>query len=295
MPFYAGSIGKTFIAVVMLQLWDENHLDLEDPLTRRLEPDTTDRLVGAERVTLRHLLNHTSGIIDVFDDISELQEAMDADPSRVWTDEEAVAYTYDYPLHFESGTQLRYSNTGYMLLAMVIQQVTGEHSSVAVRQRILEPLGLTQTYYQVYEGDGSALVHGYDFKDDELTDMHPWISNYALGAGAIATTTADLGRFYRAIFKDRRLLSNKARKEMLKKNLVPIDPIESMGLGIVKTDWGNIISYWHNGDAAGYLSIVRYFPEHDPLHLFLPGLGLGSGTVSSRGILIVEPQKESHQ
>jgi D-alanyl-D-alanine carboxypeptidase len=264
-PFYAGSIGKTFIAVVVLQLWDEGLLDLDDPLTRWLEPQITDNLVDIEKVTLRHLLNHTSGIIDVLDDLPDLKEALEAEPGRVWSDAEVVSYAYGHPLFFEPGSQLRYSNTGYMLLAMVIQRVTGEHASVAVRQRILDPLDLTHTYYQVYEGDGSALVHGYVFADGEQIDTHPWVSNFAFGAAAIATTTSDLGRFYRAIFKDRRLLSKKARQEMLEKNLVPADPfgIERVGLGIVKTDWGNITSYWHNGAAGGYLSIVRYFPYHD--------------------------------
>jgi D-alanyl-D-alanine carboxypeptidase len=264
MPFYAGSIGKTFIAVVTLQLWDDGLLDLDDPLTRWLEPEIADHLTGADRVTLRHLLNHTSGIIDV-DNIPEWEEAIAADPSLLWNDAASVAFAYDYPLQFEPGSQYQYSNTGYMLLAMIIQRVTGEHASVAVRQRILDPLNLTHTYYQVYEDDGSALVHGYAIESDSIEDTHPWISHFALGAGPIATTTADLGRFYRAIFKDPRLLSKQARNEMLKKNLVRTGsgPIESYGLGIAKSDWGNIVSYWHNGGLGGYLSMVRYFPDYD--------------------------------
>jgi CubicO group peptidase (beta-lactamase class C family) len=147
---------------------------------------------------------------------------------------------------------------------MVIQSVTGNHASVAVRQGILDPLEMTHTYYQVYEGDGSALAHGIHIDDGEYEDTHPWISNFALGCAPIASTAADIGRFYRAIFKDSRLLSKKARKEMLEKNLVDIgESLDKYGFGIVKTDWGKIVSYWHNGGIEGYRAIVRYFPEHD--------------------------------
>ena len=108
------------------------------------------------------------------------------------------------------------------------------------------------------------MVHGYHFEDGELGDTHPWVSNFALGAAPIATTTADLGRFYRAIFKGPRLLSKKARKEMLEKNLVDTnEPFDKYRFGIVKSDWGNIISYWHNGGIEGYRAIARYLPGYD--------------------------------
>jgi D-alanyl-D-alanine carboxypeptidase len=262
-PFFAGSIGKTFIAVAVMQLWDENLLTLDDTLTRWLEPAITDHLPGADTITLRHLLNHTSGFIDLFA-IPEWVEAIIVDPDLLQSDEESLMFAYDLPLQFEPGSQHQYSNTGYLLLAMVIQRVTGEHASVAVRQGILDPLGLTHTYYQVYEGDGSALIHGYHFEDGELVDTHPWIRNFALGAAPMASTTADLGRFYRAIFKDPRLLSRRARKEMLENNLVGgMEPFDQYGLGIVKSDWSNITSYWHNGGIEGYKAIVRYFPDQD--------------------------------
>lgn len=263
MPFYAGSIGKTFIAVVILQLWEENQLGLDDTLTRWLPEEITDNLPGSEKVTLRHLLNHTSGIIDVLNDIPDLVLAMAANPDRPWRDEDALPYAFGHQLYFEPGSQLRYSNTGYMLLAMVIERVTGEHASAAIRKRILEPLDMRHTYYQVYEDDGSNLVHGYTIGNGGWFDNRGWIRNIAFGAGAIATTTADLGRFFRAIFKNPRLLSKKSRREMLNNNFVTATSIESVGLGIAKTDWGNIVSYWYDGGISGYHSIVRYFPTHD--------------------------------
>lgn len=263
-PFYAGSIGKTFIAVAIMQLWDKGLLELDDPLTRWLEPEITDHLPGADKVTLRHLLNHTSGIIEI-GEIKAWREAIVVDSTLLWSDAASLVYVYDHALQFEPGSQLRYSNTNYLLLAMVIQRVTGEHASVVVRQGILDPLELTLTYYQVYEGDGSALVHGYQVENGKAEDTQPLISQFALGAGPIATTAADLGRFYRAIFRDPHLLSKRARKEMLEKNLVPTaaDPFFKYGFGIVKFDWGNIVSYWHDGGIAGYRADVRYFPEQD--------------------------------
>ena len=119
--FYAGSIGKTFIAVAVLQLWGDNLLDLEDTLTRRLPPEITEHLTGADRITLRQLLNHTSGVADF--ETPEWEEAVVADPSLLWNDSASLAFAYDRPLQFEPGSQHRYSNTGYLLLGLACKNL----------------------------------------------------------------------------------------------------------------------------------------------------------------------------
>ncbi len=264
MPFFPGSTGKAFIAVVILQLWQEGKLDLDDTLNKRLPVAISDQLVGADIITIRQLLNHSSGMVDVLNDIPDAFAAFIQETGRVWTDEEAITYAFGHPLHFEPGSQYRYSNTGYILLAMIIKQVTGEHAAVAVRSRILDPLDMQHTWYQTQETGYAELVHGYLLQGGEAHDTQPWVSTIGLGAAPIATTTGDLARFLRAIFKDRRLLSHRARKEMLKYNLIATEePFSQYGFALVKTDWGKNHLYEHSGGIAGYQAQMAYFPQHD--------------------------------
>ena len=268
MPFYVASIGKTFMAVAVMQLWDRGLLGLDDTLTRWLEPEISGQLAAADRITVRQLLNHTAGLKDATGQPAFVVDIL-ANPGKTWSDEEVLTYIYGEELWFEPGSRHGYTDTNYILLAMIIQRVTGEHASVMVRQGILEPLDLQHTYYLVHEGDGSDMVHGFAFGDPLLgagaVDTQPWAKGLAIGAAPLVSTTEDIARFFRALLKDKTLLSREARQQMLQNNLVNIGVtnIESYGFGLNRSDWGNNHSYWHDGGFPGHYSIVQYFPKYD--------------------------------
>jgi D-alanyl-D-alanine carboxypeptidase len=196
--FRVGSLTKPIVATVILQLADEGRLSLDDSLARFL-PGT---LPDGDRITLRQLLNHRSGIGDYVDDPG-FQAAVFAEPSRVWAPQELIAIGAAMPRHFAPGAADRwdYSNTNYILLGLVAEAAGGEPIATLLRTRVFEPLGMTSTYYSAETSLRAPFAQGY-------VDLNG-ISNLAVGtlvsptvagaAGAVASTGGDALRFVEAL------------------------------------------------------------------------------------------------
>ncbi|MFE7260474.1 serine hydrolase domain-containing protein [Streptomyces sp. NPDC057592] len=198
--FRAGSVTKVFTAAVVLQLAEEGRLGLDRPVRRYL-PD----LIPAayKDVTVRQLLNHTSGIPSVgsggdLDDWYAHRFDLH-DPER--TVRQATSLEPD----FVPGTQQHYANIGYTVAGLLIERVTGDRYASQVSRRVLEPLHLKDTYFP---GTDPAIHgphnHGYQlFGTGELRDVTVWGATDAWAAGDLISTTADLERFTRALFGGR--------------------------------------------------------------------------------------------
>ncbi|MFC9753412.1 serine hydrolase domain-containing protein [Streptomyces sp. NPDC056921] len=198
--FRAGSVTKVFTAAVVLQLAEEGRIGLDRPVRRYL-PD----LIPAayENVTVRQLLNHTSGIPSVgsggdLDDWYAHRFDLH-DPER--SVREATALEPD----FAPGTQQHYANIGYTVAGLLIERVTGGTYASQVSSRVLEPLHLKDTYFP---GTDPAIRgphnHGYQlFGTGELRDVTVWGATDAWAAGDLISTTTDLERFTRALFGGR--------------------------------------------------------------------------------------------
>jgi D-alanyl-D-alanine carboxypeptidase len=196
--FRVGSLTKPMVATVILQLADESRLSLDDPLARFLPGALPD----GDRITLRHLLNHTSGIGDYTDDPSFLAAAF-ADPSRIWTPQELIAIAAAMPRAFAPGVADRwdYSNSNYIFLGLVAEVAGGEPIATALRRRVFEPVGMTSTYYSDETSLHAPFAQGY-------IDLNG-ISNLAVGtlvsptvagaAGAVVSTAGDALRFVEAL------------------------------------------------------------------------------------------------
>jgi D-alanyl-D-alanine carboxypeptidase len=196
--FRVGSLTKPMVATVILQLADEGRLSLDDPLSRFLPGALPD----GDRVLLRHLLNHTSGVGDYTDDPGFLAAAF-AEPSRVWTPVELIAIAAAMPRAFAPGAADRwdYSNTNYILLGRVAEAAGGEPIATLLRTRVFEPLGMTSTYYSAETSLRAPFAQGY-------IDLNG-ISNLAVGtlvsptvagaAGAVVSTGGDALRFVEAL------------------------------------------------------------------------------------------------
>ena len=147
---------KTFTAIVALQLVAEGRLSLDDTVASRLPG----ALPYGDRVTLRELLNHTSGVPD--DVPAALREVFFGDPLRLWTPRDQLALVRDRPPRFAPGTSWAYSNTDYVLVGLMIERVTGRRLEDEVRERIVRPLDLRHTSFPVRSpGLGGRGARGY--------------------------------------------------------------------------------------------------------------------------------------
>ncbi len=248
--FRAGSITKSFVATVVLQLVDEGRLRLDDPIERWLPGAVPD---GA-RITVRELLDQTSGLPDVVPTLPKPPDPQFyADRWRTWTADELVQRALAQPTVSDPGTEFHYSSTNYLLLGEVVEAVTGRSYAAAVRHRIIRPLRLRQTsmpgtspripgphpHGYVPSPDGSRLL--------DFTKMNPSLFG---AAGELVSSAADLDRFFDALLGGRLL-----PRDLLREMKAPGVPGSPYGLGLfVRDTTCGVRVYGHDGDALAYQS-----------------------------------------
>ncbi|MGW0946505.1 serine hydrolase domain-containing protein [Streptomyces sp. NPDC002623] len=259
--FRMASATKTFVATVVLQLVGEGRLSLDDTVEKWLPGVVSGNGNDGSKVTVRQLLQHTSGLFNYTADFPLLADVdgFEADRYRTWTDEQLVAIAMRHQPDFEPGAKWSYSNTGYILAGMIIQQVTGDTWQQEVTRRIIRPLGLRHT---VAPTTGVTIpgrhLHGYsDFDGSgetiDTTEFNPTAGG---AAGAMIGTTDDLTRFYSALLGGR-LLHPAELAEM--KTTVPAPDLDVVwpgaryGLGLLRIPLTCGGSYYsHPGDLPGY-------------------------------------------
>ncbi|MEU6664550.1 serine hydrolase domain-containing protein [Streptomyces sp. NPDC046727] len=236
--FRAGSITKTFIATVVLQLAAEHRLSLSDTVERHLPGLLRGRGADGRRITLRALLTHTSGLADFAETTRGTVPVTPLQAVRI-----ALALPPARPGRYS------YSNTDYVLLGLVVGQVTGHSYAAEAERRIIAPLGLTDTSFPGARRSLPA-PHGRAYAADgsDVTRLDPRVAG---AAGELVTTLADLDRFYAALL-DGRLLPSRRLREMLDTRAAH----GSYGMGLFPVRLPCGITVWgHNGRISG--SYVR--------------------------------------
>lgn len=259
--FRMGSNTKTFVAVVALQLVGEGALSLEDTVDRWLPGVVSGNGNDGKLITVRQLLQHTSGLYNFTGDVPALFSAdaylehrfESAEP------EDLVAIALKHPPAFAPGARWAYSNTNYALAGMIIKRVTGNDWQSEVRSRIVEPLGLGATFDPGDEpGLPSPHARAYEqfASGQPLVDVTDMNYTWADAAGSLVTTTADLTKFWGAL--QRGALLGPAQMAELHAT-VPAPDLEVLtpgigyGLGIMRIPTTCGGAYWsHSGDTLGY-------------------------------------------
>ncbi|MFG3155611.1 serine hydrolase domain-containing protein [Streptomyces sp. NPDC048219] len=258
-----GSTTKTFVATVLLQLAGEGHLSLDDTVDTWLPGLVHGHGNDGRRVTLRQLLQHTSGLPDYIGDVVPDLSAAGYRANRwtTYTSRQRVALAMKHQPSFAPDTGWAYSNTNYVLLGMVIKAVTGHSWEHEVRTRIIRPLQLTRT---LTPGNWPFLPgpHARDYQQFEpggaLTDTTvAYLPFDADADGSMISTAADTSRFITALVQGR-LLAPAQLAEMQRTVEVPADrgfpPDTRDGLGLFWTPLPCGGGYWgHSGDGFGYL------------------------------------------
>ncbi|MEW2442370.1 serine hydrolase domain-containing protein [Micromonospora marina] len=244
--FRIGSNTKPFVAAVVLQLVAEGRLALDDPVALAPVPD----------VTVRHLLQHTSGLPEYSDDPRLLAPYV-TDPDHHWEPRDLLALVAGQESS-APGAKFAYANTNYVLLGLVIEAVTGNTAPDEVRRRLIEPLRLTETTFPVrgaaiagrhLRGHLTNLPASYGVPDGilDFTDLSPSIG---WTAGGMVSTVADLARFHRAL-----VTGSVLGPELGRAMIAEAEP-HGYGLGLARIVRPGIAGWGHDGRFPGYLSIV---------------------------------------
>ncbi|MFC9292613.1 serine hydrolase domain-containing protein [Streptomyces sp. NPDC057011] len=250
--FRIGSVTKTFSAVVALQLVAEGRIRLDDPVDRHLPG-----LLPDKRITVRHLLNHRSGLADYTDAMfARTVPGFEAVRNKVFGYRDLVALSLREPRTTEPGASYQYSNTNFVVLGMLIEKTTGQPVAEEYRRRIIEPLGLRNTSY-VHPGTRieGRHVRGYLHPDEAggpLVDSTEQTVSWAQSAGAMISDAADLNTFTSALLGGR-LLPARTLEPMLAMAPTDTTGTRSYGLGLRRYDLSCGTSvYGHTGTVQGY-------------------------------------------
>jgi D-alanyl-D-alanine carboxypeptidase len=253
-----GSISKTFIAVVVLQLVAEHKVSLDEPVQRYLPGLLR---AGDPPVTVAELLNHTSGLGPADGSVQS------GDPqwfltSRLgtYTTAQLLGPVLQQPLIFAPGTRQQYNGVNYIVLGLLIQRVTGHSYAQEIEQRILGPLGLRHTYVPSADPAMPApYLHAYDRQGlapgAPLTDISEQSPSLYGAQGAMISTTADLDRFITALFRGE-LLPPAQLDDMFTVPAVASGPFR-YGMGLVSYTFPNGVTVWgHTGETPGYATVM---------------------------------------
>jgi D-alanyl-D-alanine carboxypeptidase len=268
--FRAGSMTKSLVAAVVLRLAAEGRLSLEDPLERWLPGS----LRYGDRVSLRHLLNHTGGVPSPTATLEQALYASRSGRLRAWTPQALVAMVADQPPAFPAGAAWSYSNTGYVLLGLVVEAASQRTLDQELDRSILTPLGMRDTLLpdSAPEIPGPS-ARGYSLPlgpqgealDGPLLDFTVQNPSWAGAAGALVSTLPDLTRFFRALLGGRLLppplLAEMTTMVEVPSGSIPLPLYDRYGLGLleVETPAGPLLGMV--GGIPGFLSIVLSTPD----------------------------------
>ncbi|MFI6433480.1 serine hydrolase domain-containing protein [Rhodococcus oryzae] len=258
-----GSNTKAFVATVVMQLVDEGLVDLDTSVEHYLPGIVAGNGNDGSRVTVRDLLQHTSGLTDYLapggakpENVKpgQLQIATSENPMGHYTPAELVKIAMSLPPGPAAKDEAVYSNTNYILLGMLIEKVTGRPAAQEIDTRIIDPLGLKDTYFPA---SGESQIrgphgHGYHRIGEQQVDVTEGDVSWADTAGAMVATGADLNTFFAALLRGD-LVSRDRLAEM--KHTVPFDrgPKDAYGLGLVRVHSSCGKEIWgHGGGIPGF-------------------------------------------
>jgi D-alanyl-D-alanine carboxypeptidase len=243
--FRIGSVTKSFVAAVVLQLVGEGKLSLDDSVEHWLPG----LVPNGGKITLRELLSHRSGLFNYTDDPRLLKPYLNGNLGYVWTPRRLVALSTSHKPLFAPGTRFSYSNTNYILLGLIIEAATRHSIEAELSRRIFRPLRLHSTSFETSPRIRGEYAHGYLIRGGRFQDVSFLSPSWGWAAGAIVSTADDVARFYRALLGGRLLRADLLRAmETIR---------DDYGLGLARAQvppsWGRCGPFLgHDGAIAGY-------------------------------------------
>lgn len=264
------SITKSFTSTIILKLQDEKKLSVNDKLSKYF-PDYP----NGSKITIHHLLTHSSGIYNYTGDVGIEDSAIVNHPI---SKEQVVSYFRDKPADFTPGKYYSYNNSGYFLLGLIIENVTGKSYETVVREQIFNPLGMTQSGFDFINLPKPIRAQGYElWNKDKVVPYKHYDSTFAYSAGSIYSTTNDMMKWGTAV---------SARKILLPKTweLAFKPKIQNYGYGWQTGQFFGRKYVRHSGGYPGYMSEFIYYPDQSLIIILLNNFGTYDQNVWSIGM-----------
>lgn len=257
-----GSVTKSFTAVLIFKFVEDGLLDLDMPISGWF-PD----LPSADEITIRHLLNHSSGIPEIIPKVL-VKSIL---PWTYWQTEDLLSIIVKDELLFRPGSEFSYSNSNYILLGMIAEDVSGKSTVQLLHEQILDPLDLEHTHFIPYEAPPAELVTGFDRDLASFPGMltiSPTNVSWATSAftsGAMASNAEDLGAFFDQLFTGALLLpaSMEEMTTFIDASNPGFEEQTGSGLGLMRLDVDGHQLVGHVGQFMGSTAIAMYFPDEN--------------------------------
>jgi D-alanyl-D-alanine carboxypeptidase len=262
---YLQSVSKMFMAIEILQLKEQGKINLDDSITKYLPPKYSRYIKNAGKITVRMLLNHTSGVPEYNSNPHFLSRVVQH-PLEDFTPEEMLQSFEGEDLQFTSGSKYQYTNTNYMLLSLIGDALTGDHAAY-IREHIFKPLELHDSYY----AKDFNYLHGlnlpasyWDLENNgtlvDITGLQKMTVEASKGDDGIVCTAADAVKFMKGVMEGK-LLSPGSMKEM--QDFVKDEKgNKRYGMGLAYFDMGGIEAYGHGGGGIGAGCALAYIPAY---------------------------------
>ena len=262
-----GSVGKTYVSAVAMQMIDEGKFSLDDTLDKFFGKEPWfPRLANASQITVRHLMTHTSGIVR-YEFNPQFTKDLSANPDKVWSGEDRLAYLFDAKPPFAPGEGWEYSDTNYIVLGMIIERVGKAPYYEQLKKRVLEPHKLRDTVpadsrtvpglVQGYAGANNPFGGSDEMIKDGKFAVNP---QFEWTGGGLAVTALDLARWGKIVYEGKAFPA-----AMMPKFLdgVPakLGAESKYGLGVIIMPSPHGITYGHSGFMPGYQTELVYFPD----------------------------------
>lgn len=243
--YKVGSITKMFTSAVIFQLIEEKKLTLDTKLAEYFP-----QIKNADSISIKNLLNHSSGIYNFTNDSLFMDYA-----ETPQTRKSMLKRIADYGSVFNPNEKAEYSNSNYILLGYIIEDITKKRYKDVINERVIKKLKLKNTYYYGKINPKRNEAYSYSFDGNNWVKREEWHESVTFAAGALQSTPTDLTKFIRALFEGD-IIKKESLEEMKKIEL-------GYGKGIFAFPFGERRFYGHNGGIEGFASIMGYYPKDE--------------------------------
>lgn len=279
----AASITKLFMGTLMFRLFEDSvntglgYQSLYMPISSWIPNRITSKIANGHIITLGQLLNHESGIADLIEDDAFYLAVLN-NPNKKWEQEELLSFIYNKSAIFQPGDTAVYSNTNTILVSLVMEYATGKKHENLLKEKILLPLAMGNTYYQSHDVLPNSVAQGYFdlYNNNTLVNVSNLVTGSGNGYGGVYSNLFDLYKFADALFLKQTFLKpiSFARMQTYGKQ----DDTNLYGYGLQKTflTRGIDAGIGHKGRDLGYTANLFYFPNKKILHIFFVNYGTDS-------------------